>query len=320
MIQKLTLSIIFILIFTTLTSCGQKSNTDFPSQIQTTKTTNHFRVMGTKVYGIIPSDFQHIRDLVRYQKNDNTYIQVIESNTSNFIEAKPKFTRQAIEAKGAKIDVLNNIKLNEYEAIYCAGPSKYPEETKLMLIFGDESFVVIIVGVCQTKDMEEKKQLQEIFKSIYYEKSLQVSPFELANFQFDNTITNFKYAITASNIFMYAENGKNDAQNPTSNSFQIMVMPKMTKEKAESYANDLPSRYETNGIKLDNKTITKSKINNHIAYILETKIKYDNRDGVLYQVVLVFENTTLLFKANAYNDVDNYLIKFKKTAETIKIK
>lgn len=320
MTKKIKLAINLILILTTITSCGQKSDSEFPNEIKTTKTDQHTRVKGTKVYGIMPTDFQYIKELARYQKNDKLYVQVVESNASNFIEAKPNFTKQAIEAKGAKIDVLNNIKLNEFEAIYGEGPSKYPDETKLMLIFGDESFVVMVGGVCKTADTEGKKELQEIFKSIYYDKSLQIDPLELANFEFDQTITNFKYAMTASNMFMYAQNGTNDAQNPTANAIQIGVMPQMTEEKAESYSNDLPWRFEQSGIKLDSKTISKTKINNHTAFVLETKIEFANKVGVLYQAVLVYENTTILFMANAYNDIDNYLTKFKKTAETIKIK
>ena len=79
-------------------------------------------------------------------------------------------------------------------------------------------------------------------------------------------------------------------------------------------------KYEKNGIKLDSKTITKTKINNQTAYVLETKIKYDKKEGIMYQAVLLTENTTLLFMASAYSDIDNYLYKFKKTAETIKTK
>jgi hypothetical protein len=320
MTQRLKLAINFFLILTTFTSCGRINNEDFPNQVQTTKTDKLVRVKGTKVYGMMPKDFQYIKELARYQKNDNLYVQVIESNASNFVQAKPNFTKQAIEAKGAKIDVLKNIKLNEFEAIYGEGPSKYPDETKLILIFGDESFLVMIVGVCKTTDIEGKKQLQEIFKSIYYDKSLQVDPLELANFEFDQTITNFKYAMTASNMFIFTENGKEDLQNANSNMLQIQVMPQMTEEKAEYYANDLLWRYEKNGMELKNKTLQKTKIKDITAIVLETEVKMTNVNGIMYQAVLVFENTTLVLMGTADDDFDNYLNKFKKTAESIKLK
>ena len=114
--NTLKLAINFVLIFTTFTSCGQNNNADFPNQVQTTKTDKHVRVMGTQVLGIMPPDFQYLKELARYQKNDKLYVQIIESNASNFVQAKPNFTRQAIEAKGAKIDVWKNVKLNEFEA------------------------------------------------------------------------------------------------------------------------------------------------------------------------------------------------------------
>jgi hypothetical protein len=223
---SIKLLLLFTLFFGAFTAFGQQNNIDFTSPMKTTKTDKHLRVEGTNIYGDIPSDFLYIKELVRYQKNDNLYIQVMDLRTSSFVKAKPNFTRQAMEAKGARIDVLNNIKLNEFDAIYVEGPSKYPDETKLMLIFGNDSFSVIILGVCKTADLEGKKELQKIMHSIYYDKSLSVDVLALANFEFDQSITNFKLAMTASNTFMYAKNGKDDAQNPTASSLLIGVCRK----------------------------------------------------------------------------------------------
>ncbi len=40
----------------------------------------------------------------------------------------------------------------------------------------------------------------------------------------------------------------------------------------------------------------------------------------MYQAVILFEKNPILFVASSYNDVENYLTKFKKTTETIKLK
>ncbi|PWK72971.1 hypothetical protein LX99_04302 [Mucilaginibacter oryzae] len=315
------MKIIFSLILTlfTINSFAQTEN-EFPDQLNTAKTNNLVRIAGTKVYMQIPKTYQYIKELARYQKNDKLYIQVIESNAANFNKAKSGFTRQAIEAKGAKIDVIKNIKLNQFEAIFGDGPSKYPDETKVMLVLGDETFVAIVAGVCKTADKEGKAELLQILKSVYYDKDLKSDPLELANFVFDHSITNFKYAMTASGMFMYNEKGKDDANNSLADSFIIVALPKINEEKANEFANDMLWRYEKKGIRLDNKIVSKTRIGNYPAYILSTKITQNGTAGIMYQAVLIGENSGIIFMGSAYNDTGNYLSKFKKTVESIKIK
>lgn len=309
-----------ILVLTSLFSFGQKNKEDFPNQIRTVKTDKHIRVLGTKNYLLIPDEYQYVKEFARYQKNENRYVQIMEANTSNFVQSKSSLTRESIEAKGAKVDVWKNVNFNSFDAIYVEGPSKYPNETKLSLIFGDETFFVMINAVCKSDDLEGKKELKKIFKSVYYDKSLQIDPLELANFEFDASITNFKYAATASNIFMYSDKGKDGLQDPDANILQITVMPEMTDEDAAYFANDLLWRYEKNGLKLKSKNIIKTSINNRTAYELETKVYAENKEGMMYQVVLLFEGTTIVLMATASSDQDNYLAKFKETAKSIKIK
>ena len=307
------------LLIMTINSCGQNPEKDFPSRINTTLTEKHQRVLGTRVYLITSNQYTFVKELARYQKNENNYIQVIETSNS-FVQAKPKLTRQVMEGKGATIKVYENIMLNDYEAIYAEGPSKNSGETQLMLIFGDETFMVMVVGLCKTDDKDGKEELKEIFKSIFYNKSLQVAPLELANFEFDQTITNYKYSTTASNFFFYTKNGKEDANKQTFNAIQIGAMPKMTDEEAENYFNNLLLNYENKGYIVDSKSFFKTKINDYPALTFETKIKIENQNGILYQVFLFGENSSVVYIATAVDSIETNLTKFKNTAETIKIK
>lgn len=303
-----------------ISSCGQKTGDKFPEQLQTSKTKGHVNIPGTKVFALIPSSYKHMKELVRFQKNDDLYIQVIASEGSSFTEGKKNFSREAIEAKGATVDILDNTKLNQYEAIYCEGPSKNPDELKLMLIFGDESFVVVAIGVCKKSDIAGKKELQDILKSLYYDKSLVSDPLELANFEFDSSITGFQHAGTISNSFVYSKNGKADLNNATANMLQFQALPKVTKEKLEELSSEVIRRYEQNGIHLNTTNITKTKINNYPAWVLFTKISYKNKEGILYQTALLGDNSSLLFIGCAYEDLTDFEAKFKKTVETIKLK
>jgi len=315
------MKLFILLIFTLSTFCiHAQDRNEFPNQLQTSKTEKLVRIEGTSVYASIPKDYQYIKELGRYQKADNLYIQFIQSNASNFDLVKPKFTKEAIEAKGAKVDEIENFKLNQFDAIYAAGPSKSPSQTKLMLVFGDQTFVAMIIGVYETSNQQGKNDLLNIFRSIYYDKSLQLDPFELANFEFDHSITNFKYATTATNIYLFTQDGKQDIQNPTANTFQIISFPKITEEKAYSFSNDLADKYEIKGFTLDNKDIIKTQINNYPAYVLKSKSSYNGRSGIIYQVLLVGENSSVIFIGSAYNNIEDIQSKFEKTVESIKIK
>ena len=162
--------------------------------------------------------------------------------------------------------------------------------------------------------------MKEILKSVYYDKLLQVYPLGLSDFEFDETITNFKYATSISNMLIYTDKGKEGLQDPDGNFIQIQAMPEMTEEKAEFFANDLLWRYEKNGLKLENKHIVKTRINNHTAFELETPVKMENKKGIMYQVVLVFETKAILLMGTASHDLDAYLAKYKETAKSIKLK
>jgi hypothetical protein len=316
--MKLLISLLIIPLV--LFSCNEKVNSEFSKNIETKKTENHKRIEGTKVFGIIPEDFKYHKEAARYQKNENLYVLVMEMDGISFNDQKPNLTRKALEEKGAKVDILNNIYLNEFEAIYLEGPSKIPNETKLLISFGDDNFQVMVVGVCKTDDEKGKNEIQSIFKSIYYENSMELDPMELANFEFDNSITGFKNAMAATNIFMYTIDGEIEPETTPDHSINIALIGPVSEISAEDYSKDLIRRYKLNGDSLENENLNKTTINGYTAFVLESKIKSEGKNGVIYQAVLTGTNNTLLFLAHAYADTSQYLNKYKETAETIIIK
>lgn len=288
--------------------------------IKTTKTNKHTRVNGTKVFIEVPEGYEFIPELARYQKESNLYIQFNDISGVSFTQAKPSLTKEAIEAKGGKVTFSKNIKLNEYDAIYMEGPTSKPNEDNISLIFGDDQFAVMITGDYQKNDDENKKELKKIIQSVYYDASYKLDPLELANFVFDPSITNFKYTMSASNLFIYSENGTADTQNATPNAIQFSVLPPMDEIETKEYINDLLMRYKQGGIMLDNNGVVRTKINGYDAYILETTMSYDNKEGILYQVLLLGPKSGVVFAGSAYTNLSDYNVKFKKTVETIKFK
>lgn len=284
-------------IFICITSCsnGQKP---FPEKINVTKTENLKRVKGTRLFVIAPAGYKPLESLIRLQKNDNTYFQVIEIPTGNFTESKSKLTKQSIESQGAKVDVYKPIKYNGYDAVYFSGPSKKAGETKLGLFFGDDTFIVSVVGVCQTSDKAAMDELNTMISTSYYDKTLELNPLELVRFQFDESITGFKFATTTGNMFIYSPHGKADlaVQQDTLPVFMISQLEVLNFEKAKEFLETTISRYYRQRITTTNIKKQDITINGNQAYEVTMDAKdADNKNAVLYQVIVYKDKFAVMF-------------------------
>ncbi|MAB49657.1 MAG: hypothetical protein CMC05_13610 [Flavobacteriaceae bacterium] len=312
------LSLIFIAF--TLSSCSQDLKDNFPTEIKTKKTNDHTRVEGTKIFAKIPEDYKFIDNLSRYQKEDNLYVQFIESNASNFYQSKPNFTREVIESKGAKVDILKDIKFNNLDAVFGDGPSKKLNERKTLFVFGDYDFVVIAVGVYPQNNDNGRNEILDIFKNLVYQKTFELNPFELANFEFDQSITNFKYANTMSNMFAFTEDGTPEKVGEFSTSMNIASMPKMYNEKSKEFILSIIQNAKNSGNEIKSSETQTTKIGDYPATVLETEMEVENKTGVMYVVLLNGKESSVLFMGTAFDRKSELLEKYKETVKTIKIK
>jgi len=305
----------------TFFSCSNGQDV-FPNTVNVLKTDNLVRMKGSKLFVKVPDDYKPITSLVRYQMNDNTFFQVIEIPNTNFLEYKSELSRQAIESQGAKVDAHETVKYNGFEGIYFEGPSKIPGQTKIGLAFGDDTFVTMILGVCLTSDKSSKDELKSIFSNSFYDKSYQLNPLELANFQIDETITGFKYAATMGNIFFYSPSGKADMNGLLDiSSYQIMPLEAGSFSKVKELLETINGGLSKQGVQVSNIIKKEITINGNSAYeIIMDANDMNNKKSSIYQVIIYKEGTTsaVLFMGT---DSDNgiYINKFKATAQTIKL-
>lgn len=309
-----------LLLGVAIVACSPKQEKELPEKIENSKSPQHVRVKGSKIHVKVPPGYVFLQEMVRYQKNDKLYFHVIETNSQPFTSAKANFTEETFKAKGTRVDVLKNIKVNGYDAVYCEGPSKFEGESKMVLVFGDDTFGVMIVGVFETANLESRQELLEVMRSVWYDKTITLNPLELANFEFDQTITGFKYSSTISNVFVYNQNGPTDDPNPTANSIHIMTLPAMDEEELQKFTEDLPERFEANGIKMARKHLQPVSVNGYSGFLLETPIEYNSKPGIFLQVTLSGNGAGVAFMGYAYSETDKYLELFRKTVETLKLK
>nr|WP_294859759.1 hypothetical protein [uncultured Fluviicola sp.] len=297
----------------------QAGGSDFPDKIKTSKNKGQVRVLGTKVYLTVPKKFHYVKGLARYKKNDNLFVQVFDLVGSGFTQIKSGMTKKALESNGARLDVLKEIKLNGFEGVYLEGSSGMPNMNMLSLTFGDDTFTTTVFGRYRENDQKGKKELLDILRTVYYEKDLQIDSMELVNFEFDQTITGFKYALRGSGIFYYSKDGRVDLQNAFANTIQIATLPKMSDSKARDYITDLFRLYKQSGVGMASEKWIKMKVGGYDAYVLETNMKIKNNPGKIYLALLLGNESSVLFTGSTYRTEGDF-DKLKRTAETIKIK
>jgi hypothetical protein len=302
-----------------LTSCNQ-GQAGFPDTINTSKTASLHRVKGTRLFVQTPPSYLPMESMLRLQRDNNTYFQVVDMPDANFNEYKTKMTKEAIESQGAKVDIGKPVKYNGYDALYFSGPSKNDGETKLGFIFGDDSFVEVLMGVCKTADKAAIAELNKIFSTSYYDKSFDLNPMELVDFSFDESITGFKYATKMGSIYVYTPNGAADVNSkPESTSLlQLTEIASPGLATAKSFFENTMSGYRKQDIILTNVRRQDMTVNGNPAY--EVTMSAEDADGKksdLYQLIMQKGEKAVLFMGV---DIEQgkWLEKFKATAQTLK--
>jgi hypothetical protein len=314
------LTFAFILIISiAFTSCSN-GQTPFPDNILVTKTEKLRRIKGTKLFVTTPDTYKPIESMIRFERDNKTYFQAMEMPNENFNEHKSRL-KQVLESEGVKFDINKPVKYNGYDAIYMSGSSKTAGETKIGLAFGDETFVSMLVGACQTSDKAAIEELNKIISTSYYDKSFDFNPLELATYKFDESITRFKYAATMFNLFIYTPNGKADlnTQEDHFSMFQLSTIEAPNFSKAKEYVDITISRYSIQGIQTSN--LKKQDIlidGNHAYEVTMDAIDADNNRSTMYHVIIHKETKAVMFMGFD-GEQGKWMDKFKKTAQNIKM-
>jgi hypothetical protein len=298
------------------TSCTNKQE-DFPDNINVTNIKSLKRVRGSKLFVLAPESYKPIESMIRMQKDNDTYFQILDIPGSNFLEYKTRFTKESIESQGAKVDFIKAVNFNGYEAIYISGPSKHYGETKLALIFGDKDFVTMLIGVCQTSDTKAREELKKIFSNSYYNKSFSLDPLELASFEFDESITGFKLARIVGNMFVYTPNGKEDLKNMEKiiTSFQLSTIEAPTFSKAKEFLDLTITKYS--GTEISNVIKKDTIINGNQAYEVSFQGIGPNDKIIYYYQMAIHKDNKALNFLGVDGENGKLIEKYAKTAHTI---
>lgn len=290
--------IILLLIFapTVIISCGQNA---FPDSITNTKTPYLTRVNGTRFFIPGNKNYHTIPKSSIFKKNEVTSISFTEIPNSKFNEENVSY------AKGdRKTKIYKPVKFNGYYGVYIEGVDD--GKRMISIFFGDNTFETTMSGTCPEKDQDSRKEILDIFRGSWYDRSITVDPFELANYKLDDTFTGFSFSeIDRHFAFKYSPN---DAKAEDFISYSIRPLPiiKSYSEEKDKLEDELSASVE-NLIKKD------AVINGYKAYLLH----YNIGEMEIYKMLLIDGNSGVLFEG--LDKGKKHIKQYQKVVESIRI-
>jgi len=221
--------LIILLSIITIQACSQTSikENPFATKLVSSKSEEHIRVKGTKLFALIPEKYPYIQELSRYQISDQQFIQFQNLPNNSWTEYR---TRVKKESFGNGLITYEQIIFNGFDGMYIEGEDPNSDKNDIVLAFGATDFITMIICKTSKSNPEARKEIVKILQSLYYDQDFQLDEFELANFEFDKTISKFDLAVAGNNLFMFAKNGKADSENPFANSMLFQTLPQMNNE------------------------------------------------------------------------------------------
>jgi len=287
--------------------------------ITNSKTYNHIYIPTTKIFLVPPENYQFIEKMQRFQKDDNTYFQIVEMPGVDF--NKNELTKENFEAKGAKIYNWKDFFLNRYSAKLIILQENYLSKN-IFLSFGDSSFSAMAAGYCLINDTLSEKEILQSLNSIYYDTSISIDYLSHAKFEIDLKNTNYQFAKYASNTYVYTEEGILDDNNPYQNSFMVsqIISNGIDENTLGNYSLSLIESFEQQGLNIEITTSESKKVNDYNGYIIIGDAYHEEKQAKVYLQVIADFNSTISFTGIIGENQKETMKLFESISKTLKIK
>ena len=279
------------------------------------KTESHQRIMGTRVFAIIPETYNYNKTLDRFQASANQHVKFAKINNVSFSNMRDNFISKEKSA------MYERIQLHGYDGYYNEFKNPTSGDAVITMFFGDEDFTIMVIGQSSGETADGYAQLQRIIQSTYYDKDFDLDNLERASFTFDESICEFIPISNSTETYVYVMD-KNIGFTPEAKNC-VMVFEKLSErnvEEAEMHFKTMMKRNKNAKMEFEKNTLDKVKIGDYDALLLETKFQQNDVSGIMYYVQLSDENNSLAFTGLAYQDLESLSTKFKRTIESLRFK
>jgi len=325
MILKVAL-IAAILISLDFKSACQKNTIaiNIPDTVFSRVNNGQLQIAGTHIFMTKPSGFQFNFAANRLEKNDSTYIKIVETPSANYTDKYNTFIGviKMENAGGFKTYYQKDFIFKKQKAIILYGLDRIKTTEQIILLFGNDTGSTMILSRFSVGDQKSKNEILKSLISAYKVDSSNLNISAIQNFSVDMLDTKFKYNGTTLQLFFYTINGLGDpAGNLGEDFITIGTMPaladdNLVKEKLHS----MIESFRKLGMTVDNYNENKIVVNKLDAHEIIINGKLKDKTNVIYLVMLTDNKVAILFQGVAYNNREIYLEQFKKIAKTLKLK
>jgi hypothetical protein len=307
--------LLLILFGTAITGYAQPGTSVLPDSINNVKSPRHTNVVGTKLFVILPDSFNVMtKGFPTIYRDGNEFVQVTEFEATDFYKNTANLSKQT-----AMVD-FGDFKSLEYKELTVNGyPAKFvlrADSSTLMynLVFGDSTFVVTMAGFSSHDDLQIQ-QVEEIFKSVYYDKSEKTDPFAIAPFKLDDSKSIFKFARTAGLGYIYSIGGVNKPSYEGEPCFMVMIMP----------IDGMDKKLFTDGLfgtlaEHTTTVISEKDVNGLRSRQSEIHGTINGKDHYMFEHIVWIDDIPVIMEGIAPADFDKYLPEFEKLSTTIRKK
>jgi len=312
----------FILVFL-ISSCKQKGEKKDKGSDMTgiSKTSAHTNIPGTRVFIIPPYGFKTSTGSMKgfIKDETTTFLSVTEFKGKSFAAEAANNSAEKMRAKGFSVFLEEETTLGPYKARKMRiGDGE--TSTVWQLLFGDDSFAVMVMGIYPSGDELSGKQIAEAIETVVYDKDMVVDEMAGMNYSIKPNDSRYRFLKMQAGLAFYSLDGNADLKNED-NSFLVLSQVPRENETAQSFAEAALESTLRNGF---TNPVIKSTgfltINGNPAYEMEVECILKGRPVTVYIAVVNKEQTAVMVQGVVKKNIAETINGFKDFADAIVIK
>lgn len=285
------------------------------------KSSAHTNVPGTRVFIIPPGGFTASTGSMKgfIKDETTTFLSVTEFKGHSFASEIQKNSAEKMRQQGMSVFVEKETMVGSYKGrLMRIGDGN--TSTVWQLVFGDDSFAVMVMGIYPSHDEISGKQIAEAIETVVYDKDMMIDEMAGMNYTIKPNESRYKYLKMQAGMAFYSLDGNADLKN-VDNTFLVLSQVPRENGTAQSFAETSLESVLRNGF---SNPVIKSKgfltINNNSAYEMEVECMLKGKPVAVYIVAVIKDRTAVMLQGLAKKNIAETIAGFKGFADAIVLK